>query len=157
MITRPLELEARLSRPPRDLDVLHWVSVAGIGLFFVLAGSRFVLAPGLLMGREADGFALPRPGTVQNLPTAPVVVSYRRDNMILFGGGVYKRLEELKQPLEAHAREHPGALLLVLADRQVSILAVSELADLAMAAGFGGVQLAGQAGEPTGGMVEPAR
>lgn len=157
MITRPLELEARLGRPPRDLDVLHWVSVAGICLFFMLAGSRFVLAPGLLMGKDASGFALPRPGSVQNLPTAPVVVSFRRDNMILFGGGVYKRLEELRAPLQAHAQEHPGAVLLVLADQQVSILAVSRLAELALASGFGGVQLAGQPGEPAGGTQGPGR
>lgn len=147
MITRPLELAARLSRPPRDLDVMHWVSAAGVMLFFTLAGSRFVLAPGLLIGSDATGFALPRHGGVQNVRTAPVVVSYRRDNIILFGSGVYKRLEDLRGPLEAHARENPGALLLVLADQQVSILAVSRLAELAIASGFAGVQLAGQAGE----------
>lgn len=150
MITRPLELEARLSRPPRDLDVMHWVSVAAVMLFFTLAGSRFVLAPGLLIGRDSSGFSLPHHGGVQNVRTAPVVVSFRRDNIILFGSGVYKRLEDLRGPLEAYARENPGALLLVLADQQVSIMAVSRLAELAMASGFAGVQLAGQAGEAEG-------
>lgn len=148
MITRPLDLQAKLSRPPRDLDVMHWVSVAAAVLFFSLAGSRFVLAPGLLVGKDATGFALPRPGgELQRLRTAPVVLSYRRDNVILFGGGVYKRLEELREPLAAYAREHPGAVLLVLADHQVSILSITRLAELALASGFGGVQLAGQAGE----------
>jgi len=146
MITRPLDLEARLNRAPRDLDVMHWISVAAVALFFSLAGSRFVLAPGLLVGK--DEFALPRPGSaMRNLRTAPVVVSYRRDNVILFGGGVYKRLEEMRGPLESHAREHPGAILLVLADQQVSILSLTRLAEMALASGFAGVQLAGQAGE----------
>lgn len=145
MITRPLDLAARLSRPPRDLDVLHWVSLAGILLFFSLAGSRFVLAPGLLLGRGAGEFTLPRHGAgTQLLRTAPVVLSFRRDNVILFGGGVYKRLEELRGPLQTQAREHPGALLLVLADQQVSITSVARLTELAMEAGFAGVQLAGR-------------
>lgn len=149
MITGPLDLASRLSRAPRDLDVVHWASVAAILLFFSLVGSRFVLAPGLLLGREAGDFRLPSHGAgTQLLRTAPVVLSFRRDNVILFGGGVYKRLEELRAPLQAQAREHPGALLLVLADQQVSINSVTRLTELAMEAGFAGVQLAGR-GEET--------
>jgi biopolymer transport protein ExbD len=148
MITRPLDLESHLSRPPRDLDVMHWVSAAGVALFFLLAGSRFVLAPGLLVGGEATDFALPRHGKgAQNVRTASELLSYRRDNVILFGGGVYKRLEELREPLRAYAKAHEGAVLLVLADRQVSVVSVWQLAEMATEAGFAGVQLAGQAGE----------
>ena len=126
MITRPLDLASRLSRAPRDLDVVHWASVAAILLFFSLVGSRFVLAPGLLLGREAGEFTLPRHGAgTQLLRTAPVVLSFRRDNVILFGGGVYKRR----------------------ADQQVSINSVTRLTELAMEAGFAGVQLAGRSEE----------
>ena len=53
MITRPLDLQSRLSAPPRDLDFFAWVNVAVIALFFGLLGSRFVLAPGLPVGVAA--------------------------------------------------------------------------------------------------------
>jgi biopolymer transport protein ExbD len=153
MITRPLELEARLSRAPRDLDVMHWVSVAAVMLFFSLAGSRFVLAPGLFVGNDA--YTLPRPGgATQAVRTAPLVVSFRRDNMILFGGGRYQRLEELRGPLEALAREHPNAALLVVAEEQVSMVAMSRLAELAVSVGFTGLQIAGPK-EPPGGATPP--
>lgn len=147
MITRPLELEARLSRPPRDLDVMHWVSVAAVVLFFSLAGSRFVLAPGLFVGN--DSFKLPNAGgAAQEVRTAPLVVSFRRDNMILFGGGRYQRIEELRAPLESLAREHPNVALLVVAEEQVSMVAMSRLAELAVSVGFTGLQIAGPKDEP---------
>lgn len=143
MITRPLDLSARLGRPPRDLDVMHWVTVAAIVLFFSLAGSRFVLAPGLFIGSNA--LSLPKAGAAaQDVRTAPNIVSFRRDNMILFGGGRYQRIEELRAPLEALAREHPDTALLVVADEQVSMVAMGRLAELAYEAGFTGVQVAGR-------------
>lgn len=145
MITRPLDLAARLGRVPRDLDVMHWLSVVTIVAFFALAGSRFVLAPGLLMG-EDPAFAPPALGAeAQLVATAPVVVGFRRDNVILFEGGVYKRLVDLAGPLEMAGRQHRGEILYVLADRQVSALAITEFAELAVKAGFAGVHLAGAA------------
>src|SRR4051812_50199863 len=88
MITRPLELESRLSPPPRDLDFFAWVNVGLIALFFTLLGSRFVLAPGLLVG-SAD-FRLPATQGLQAFPTASVVVSYRQDERIVFAGGFFQ-------------------------------------------------------------------
>lgn len=144
MITRPLDLESRLNRPPRDWDFMHWVSVAGIGLFFTLAGSRFVLAPGVLVGTDEPFRPIDTGANAQYVQTAPEVISYRRDNIILFQGGVYKRLVDLKQPLEEYAARHRGSVLPVLADQQVSMQSISELAELARAAGFGNVLLLGQ-------------
>ena len=47
MITHPLDLASRLRPPPRNHDVLFFLNGALIMMFFVLFGSRFVLAPGL--------------------------------------------------------------------------------------------------------------
>ncbi len=144
MITRPLDLSTHLSRPPRDLDTVHWVSVAGAALFFLLAGSRFVLSPGLFVG-DAPEFQLMDLGqSAQNVRTAAEVVSYRRDNIILFQGVIYKRLADLKRPLEEYAAKHRGEVLPVLADRQVSAQSLSQLAEMAMAAGFSNVLWLGQ-------------
>jgi biopolymer transport protein ExbD len=152
MITRPLDLQAKVAAPPRDFDVLFWVNVGAICLFFTLLGSKFVLAPGLVVG-AGGGFSLPQ--AKSTAPTAgDVVVSYRRDNMILFEGGVYE-LANLKPVLERYAKAHPRATMIVRADRQVSIQGFTELSDLAWAAGFGGVVLAAEPGVPTGPQIVP--
>lgn len=141
MITRPLDLQAKLAPPPRDLDVVFWVTLAGICLFFGLLGSRFVLAPGLPVGVNTSAqLELPQVGTTQPA-AASVVVSYRRDNIILFEGGMYSPLE-LKRQLEAYVAKHPGAVMLVRADRQVTAQALFELWDLAKQIGFSNVIMA---------------
>ena len=142
MITRPLELQARLSPPPRDLDFFAWVNVGVVVLFFSLLGSRFVLAPGLLIGAGNEGFQLPAGSGQQSATTASVVVSYRQDDVILFEGAIVK-LPELKQRLEAYAKDHPGEILLLLADKHVSAQAVTDLSGMARSAGFAYVLMAG--------------
>lgn len=149
MITRPLDLVSRLSPPPRNLDVFAWVNVGLIALFFGLLGSRFVLAPGLPVGVAADStLDLPRmAGAVEAAGPASVVVSYRRDDVILFEGGKYT-LAELRRPMEDYARRHPGAVLLVRADRQVSMQAFLDLCELARQAGFAHVLAAAEQPAP---------
>ena len=139
MITRPLELESRLSPPPRDLDFVAWVNVALIVLFFSLLGSRFVLVPGLLIG-EGNEFALPASPGLQYFPTSSVVVSYRQDDVIIFEGAIVK-LPELRQRLEAYAKQHPGEVLQLLADKHVSAQALMDLAVMANSVGFAYVLL----------------
>jgi biopolymer transport protein ExbD len=141
MITRPLDLEARLSPPPRDFTAVAWVNVGVIALFFSLLGSRFILAPGLLV-------ELPRvdAAVVAMVPTS-VVITYRRDNVILFEDGKYT-LAELRASLAAYVKNNPGTVLQVNADRQVSAQALAELGELARAVGFEQVLLAA---EPTAG------
>ncbi len=143
MITRPLELESRLSPPPRDLDSFAWVNVGVIVLFFSLLGSPYVLAPGPLIDVSRQGaIDLPQAGTTAEGTRGPsVVVSYRRDNVILFEGGMYT-LPELKKHMEGYAKEHPGAVMLVLADKQVSVQDFLKLCDAARALGFASVQAA---------------
>ena len=144
MITRPLELESRLSPPPRDLDFVAWVNGAVIVLFFSVLGSRFVLAPGVSVGLAEEGNQLVLPqgaGSPESTGAASVVVSYRRDNVILFEGGMFS-LADLQKQMADYAKKHPGAVMLVRADRQVSFQAGLELAGMAKAVGFANVVLA---------------
>ncbi|MBA3850164.1 MAG: hypothetical protein C0502_09245 [Opitutus sp.] len=144
MITRPLELQSKVAAPPRDLDVFFWMNAGVVCLFFALLGSKFVLAPGLPVG-VGPGFELPQAkGAVPG--AAEVVVSYRRDNMILFEGGIYE-LANFKPMLEGYAKKHKGATMIVRVDRQVSMQGFIDLCDLARAAGFGAVHVAAEPGE----------
>jgi biopolymer transport protein ExbD len=147
MITRPLELEPRLSPPPRDLDFVAWVNVAVIVLFFSLLGSRFVLAPGLLVAVGDPGpgqLELPRyTGAVEGTEAASVVVSYREDNVILFEGGMYT-LQELRKPMANYAKQHRDAVMLVQPDGQGSVQGLVNLILMARAVGFANVLLAGE-------------
>jgi len=149
MITRPLDLESRLSPPPRDLDFVAWVNVAVIVLFFSLLGSRFVLAPGVAIGVGDQGLTLPQgttPGE-EMIGPASVVVSYRRDDVILFEGGMYS-LADLRKQMEGYIRQHPGAVILVRADRQVSLQAAIDLMEMAKSVGFANVVLAMESQSP---------
>ena len=132
-----------MSPPPRDLDFVAWVNVAVIVLFFALLGSRFVLAPGVLVGSGIERLTLPAASNLQLAPTASVVVSYRSDEVILFEGAIVKRTE-LQQKLEAYAKKHPGEVLLLLADKHVSTQAVFELSMIAQSVGFAYVLMAGE-------------
>jgi biopolymer transport protein ExbD len=152
MITSPLDLQSRLSPPPRDLDFFAWVNVGVIALFFGLLGSRFVLAPGLPIGVARDSeLVLPEvAGAVTTAGPASVVVSYRRDNVILFEGGKYT-LSELRKHMETYAKQHPGAVMLVRADRQVSMQAFLDLCEMARQVGFANVLAAAEQPTPEAG------
>jgi len=151
MITQPLELQSRLSPPPRDLDFFAWVNVGLIALFFGLLGSRFVLAPGVAVGLGGESsLVLPEIGTAMaEAGPASVVVSYRRDDVILFEGGMYN-LRELRQHMAAYAQKHPGAVMLVRADREVSMQNFLDLCEMAKEVGFANVLAAAEPSSPAG-------
>lgn len=140
MITRPFDLVSRLSAPPRDFNAIAWVNVGVIVLFFTLLGSRFVLAPGLLLKVDQSAFNLPATPGLQNVRTASVVVGYRRDDVIMFDGAIIT-LPELRVRLAKYAGQHPGEVLLLIADRQVSVKALADLTAMAQSVGFAYVQL----------------
>jgi biopolymer transport protein ExbD len=146
MITRPLDLVARLSPPPRDLDFVAWINGGVIVLFFSLLGSRFILAPGPMIGVNGGDqpFVLPNlQSEAELVGSSSVVVSFRRSNVILFEGGMYT-LPELRRHLAGYAKDHPGAVMLVRADAQVSVQDFLALCDMARAVGFAGVQAAAE-------------
>ena len=72
-----------------------------------------------------------------------VVVSYRRNNVILFEGGMYS-LPALRKHMESYAKKHPGAVMLVRADRQVTMQEFLDLCDMARAVGFANVLVAAE-------------
>lgn len=129
MITRPLDLQSHLSPPPRDFSAVAWVNVGLIVLFFSLLGSRFVLAPGMLV-------ELPKmDSSLLTAVETSALLNYRRESMIVFGTGVYT-LADIQAPLAAYAKAHPGSTLQVIADKQVSTEALLKLGDIAAGAGF---------------------
>ncbi len=148
MITNPLELQSKLSAPPRDLDTLFWVNVGAVLLFFSLLGSRFVLAPGLPVQVGGD-LSLPHIRSVSQGATS-VVLSYRRDNMVVFESGIYD-LQDLRPRIEQYAREHPGAVMLVRYDKAVSMQGFADLCDLVRAAGFASVVYVAAESQPVEG------
>jgi biopolymer transport protein ExbD len=143
MITHPLDLAARLRPPPRNLDALFLMNGALIMLFFVLFGSRFVLAPGL-----GVDFRLPEMvGADAGAAPTTVVISLRHSDMVLVDDGMLD-YEQLRVWLEKRARREKGLALLVRADRRVPLEDLGIIAEMAATAGFtGGVQWA----------MEPAR
>jgi biopolymer transport protein ExbD len=138
MITHPLDLAARLRPPPRSFDVVFLVDGALIVFFFLLFGSRFVLAPGL-----GVDFKLPEmPGAVEGAAAAPVVISLPRSDMVLVDDGMLNSAQ-LRGWLEKRARHEKGLRLLVRADRRVPLEDMGVIAEMAGRAGFtGGVQWA---------------
>lgn len=135
MITRPLDLQSKLTAPPRDFDVFFWVTGALIALLFSLQGSRFIVSPGVAVQVGQDPSLVLPEATNTQLGGASVVVSYRRDNMILFEGGVYD-LRRFQPVLEEYAKKHRGSSMLVQMDKQVTMQGFFALSDIARKAGF---------------------
>src|SRR5207248_1917121 len=65
MITRPLDLAAKLRPEPRNFDFLFLVNGGLLVLFFLLFESRFVLAPGLGLDLHLPEVPGARSGAVQ--------------------------------------------------------------------------------------------
>ena len=82
MITRPLDLASKLRPEPRNFDALFYVNVGALALFFLVFGSRFVLAPGL-----GVDFELPKlPGAVSNAVTTTSTISVKNSGQIFADG-----------------------------------------------------------------------
>jgi len=147
VITQPLGLAAHLRKTPRSYDVLFYVNIGVLALFFTLFGSKYVLSPGIQFELPSD------PSAVDSAMATGLVVNMQRDNLILFEGGRYS-LEMFKVKLEEVAKSQTGKepnRLLLRADRQTSTQALGAFISVAVAAGFG-VQLAADVppAEPSG-------
>ena len=134
MITHPLDLAAKLRPPPRNFDALFLVNGALIVVFFLLFGSRFVLAPGL-----GINFRLPEmAGAIEGAAPATVVISVPRSDMVLVEDGMFN-YTQLRGWLQQRGRKEKGLVLLVRADRRVPSEDMGVIADMAVQAGFAGV------------------
>ncbi|MFA5058613.1 MAG: biopolymer transporter ExbD, partial [Opitutaceae bacterium] len=137
MITHPLDLAAKLRPPPRSFDALLLVNAALLVLFFLLFGSRFVLAPGLGVDFQLPGMQ----GAMEGAARATVVVSVPRSDMVLVEDGMFN-YAQLRDWLRKRARNEKGLVLLVRADRRVPSEDMGIIAEMAVQAGFAGVQWA---------------
>lgn len=139
MITRPLDLASRLSPEPRNLDLLFYINVGLLVLFFSLFGSRFVLAPGL-----GVDFRLPQAAGARAGATGTTCyISVLRSGQILTDNGLLS-MAELPNWLKARARRDRQPVLLIGASDQVPVADIAKICSLAAGAGFARVQLAAE-------------
>lgn len=139
MITRPLNLSSRLRQPPRSFEFLFFVNAGLIALFFVMFGSRFVLSPGL-----GIDFTVPQlPAAVDGAVATDVVVAVKGADLA-FVEGAKVNFAGLRQYLAERARGHGRLRLLVQADATLTARELTEIYDMAKAAGFAAVQIAAE-------------
>lgn len=137
MLTSPLELKRHLPEPDNRINMVPFLDLCVIGLFFTLYSSRFVFAPGVTIDlSEVD--ALARTG----MPT-PAVLTVRDNDIMLFEGEIF-RIESLSEKLDQFVQSGKidGTALLIKADKSVDMQDVLRICDIARQAGFGKVQLA---------------
>jgi biopolymer transport protein ExbD len=131
MITRPLDLAARLRPEPRCFDALFYVNVGALVLFFLVFGSRFVLAPGL-----GVDFQLPvMPGALVGAVTTTSTISVKNSGQILADGLL--SMAQLREWLKVEARQHKHPSLLVRMSAGVPVSVQNEIVSAAREAGFG--------------------
>lgn len=138
MITRPLDLASRLRPGPRGLDALFYVNVGALALFFLVFGSRFVLAPGL-----AVDFALPQAeaAALSARPT-DLVIAVPGSDMALVDGAVLNFSALATWLKENSGGAGAGRRLLVQAAASLPTGDLARLQTMAAEAGFAGVIVA---------------
>ena len=137
MITSPLDLKRQLPEPDNRINLVPYLDLCVIGLFFALFSSRFIFAPGVTIDlSQVDVSA--RTG----LPT-PAVLTVRENDILLFEGEIF-RIEALNEKMARFVLEEKtvSATLLIKADKTVSMQKILHICDLARQAGFGKVHLA---------------
>jgi biopolymer transport protein ExbD len=142
MITRPFNFETHLTRPHSRLDLVPFVDVGVILLFFGLLGSRFVLAPGVAINLRLPATAA---ATLDALPTSRVltVMEVEGHEMLIFEGRILN-LASFERLLKEQAADFSGDVLLVRLDRDVSTSLLARVCELAAHAGFNQVLLAAE-------------
>lgn len=139
MITRPLDLTAKLRPEPRNLDWLFFVNAGLLGLFFALFGSPFVLAPGLGLNFRLPSVA----GADANAKAFTHAISVVNGELILTDDG-QRKLGELKGWLQQKAKGVKSPLLLVRGSAEMQISVLADISDAATAAGFEVLMAAGE-------------
>ena len=132
MITRPLDLASRLRPAPRNFDFIFLVNGGLIVMFFLLFGSRFVLAPGL-----GVDFVMPEmPGALAGASRTTHVISVIRPGLIFVDDGAIN-FDQLCQWLNVQAKQvkQPSLLVRVSASK-VPVTDLTDIASAAHAAGF---------------------
>lgn len=130
MITRPLDIASKLRLEPRNFDVLFYVNVGMVALFFVLCGSRFILAPGL-----GVDFRIPTAsGAMAGAVATDRFISVLPSGQIFANGLV--NMNQLQEWLTIEAGKLKEPSLLVRASAGVPISELTEIVSVARKAGF---------------------
>ena len=137
MVTQPLDLQSHLRAKPRSFDVFYFADLALLALFFLIMGSKFVLAPGMPIELPVmdESASLAQP--------ADVVVSMRGDDGVLFEGGMFP-LEAFQSKLAEIVSSRGAETVLVRIDRQVTAQGLLDLCAAARRAGAKHVQIAAE-------------
>ncbi len=141
MITRPLNLIGNLRASPPRLEGLFYVNVGLLAVFFLLFGSRFVLAPGLGVDFLVPSVA----GAAQGARTTSHQITVRRSGQILADDGLVTKKQLGDWLLREKAKVSQPSLL-VLASEGVPSEELAEIFSVARGAGF----------LPVWGALEPA-
>lgn len=131
MISRPLDLAARLQPRPRSGIAFFYVNVGLIVLFFSLFGSRFVLAPGLNVEFQLPQVAGATGGAVRTSHVVTIVNAGQ-----IFAGDGLRSPSQLREWLFAQAASTKQPTLLILSSERVPVSVIAEVAGFAAAAGF---------------------
>lgn len=138
MITRPLDLASKLRSEPRNLDALFYVNVGLLAVFFMMFGSRFVLAPGL-----GVDFKVPElPGAVAEGATTDRFISVLPSGQI-FADGLLN-MPQLRVWLSVEAKKFRQPSLLVRAGEGVTLAQLAEITSAARQAGFVRIRVAAE-------------
>lgn len=131
MITRPLDLASKLRPEPRNFDFLFYVNAGLLVLFFMLFGSRFVLAPGL-----GVDFKLPEmPGAMAGAMVTTSTISIKSSGQI-FADGLLS-MAQLREWLKTEAKKTKRPSLLVRMSAGVPVSVQTDIVSAAREAGFG--------------------
>ena len=142
MITRPLDLASHLQPAPRFMDGVFYANLVLLGLFFALFGSRFVLSPGVDLGRADFGIASSSAAMTGAVSTS-AVISVLGPEMVFTDAGRMSYAELAAWlPTQVAIGNEVESRLLVRASAGVTAQDLMRLSDVALAAGFSGVQLA---------------
>ncbi len=129
------------------MDGVFYANVVLLGLFFAFFGSRFVLSPGVELGRADFAMATSSGAVAGAVPTS-AVISVLGPEMVFTDVGRMSYAElAVWLPTQVARGGETDSTLLVKASAGVTAQDLLRLSDLALAAGFSGVQLAL---EPTG-------
>lgn len=139
MITRPLDLSTRLRGEPRSFDYLYWINGVILALFFTFFGSRFVLSPGVAMGKSARMLVFTN--SVNGAVPTQLTLQIAQGGQLYVDTG-FVTFEKLQEWLAVQARQNPGATLLVLVHPSNSAELLSKITDAADSVGIK-VQLGG--------------
>jgi biopolymer transport protein ExbD len=131
MIVRPLDLASKLRPEPRDFDMLFYVNLGLLALFFTLFGSRFVLAPGLSLNFEVPQVA----GAGQGATPTTSYLSVLRTGQIFTDDGLFS-MAQLQDWLQAQAKQSRRPSLLIRASAGAPVSSLTEISNLAFKAGY---------------------